>query len=1275
MKRKIIFKYFFYSLLLVVSSQKAFSQCFEIESLLVAACVSSPGTEGYNEMVRFKVGAAPLNTAALSVTWPAQSWQGLIQNAATAAKVASINSDIALAGGCGQLLEPVAGILPANAEVILVTSENFSATANVFGAITQNIYIIFQNNAAVTAGHFGNYSATPGLRTLLISFGACSDSVTYDRSLLSPNPGATANFTPAGVASYTNPGCVAPVDTFSVDAGTTPVNACPGQTVSLSGTSVGYTAIAWTAPSGSFSASGSLATNYTVPASASGSIVVTLTATNACGTNITDAVTVNVSAAVTPTFNAVPAICSGATLTPLPTTSTNSITGTWSPALNNTLTTTYTFTPNTGQCATTATLTITVNASNVTPTFNAVPAICSGATLSPLPTTSTNSITGTWSPALNNTLTTTYTFTPNTGQCATTATLTITVNASNVTPTFNAVPAICSGATLSPLPTTSTNSITGTWSPALNNTLTTTYTFTPTTGQCATTATLTITVNASNVTPTFNAVPAICSGATLSPLPTTSTNSITGTWSPALNNTLTTTYTFTPNTGQCATTATLTITVNASNVTPTFNAVPAICSGATLSPLPTTSTNSITGTWSPALNNTLTTTYTFTPTTGQCATTATLTITVNASNVTPTFNAVPAICSGATLSPLPTTSTNSITGTWSPALNNALTTTYTFTPNTGQCATTATLTINVNPNVIPTFNAVAPICSGATLSPLPTTSTNAITGTWSPAPNNTLTTTYTFTPNAGQCATTATLMITVNASNVTPTFTAVAPICSGAALAPLPVTSTNGITGSWSPALNNTLTTTYTFTPNTGQCASTAALTINVNPNVIPTFNAVPAICSGTILAPLPPTSNNGITGTWSPALNNAANTTYTFTPNAGQCATTATLSIVVNQGILPTFSGINQLICPGDILPPLPTASTNGITGTWSPALNNIVTTLYTFTPDAGQCAVNASIGITVNDGIIPLFDGTAIPAFICNGMTLSPLPSTSMNGITGNWSPALSNTATTTYTFTPDAGQCATINRLTINVIQPVTKNETYFICLDSAGNALISATINTGLSSVQYSFAWSSGSGPIANSASSYMTTAPGIYTVEATNLLTGCVTYTLIAEVKGVIPATASITSTGDFSDAQQIIVTVTGGIGSYEYQLNDGAYQTGNVFNVYDGGEYTVHVKDNLGCNEFDLHITVMNYPKFFTPNNDGYNDTWNIHGLHQANNAELYIFDRYGKLVKQISPYGAGWDGTCNGHEMPATDYWFKLLYLDRNGISKEFKSHFALKR
>jgi hypothetical protein len=77
------------------------------------------------------------------------------------------------------------------------------------------------------------------------------------------------------------------------------------------------------------------------------------------------------------------------------------------------------------------------------------------------------------------------------------------------------------------------------------------------------------------------------------------------------------------------------------------------------------------------------------------------------------------------------------------------------------------------------------------------------------------------------------------------------------------------------------------------------AVSVTVNPNVTPTFTAVAPICSGASLSALPITSNNGITGTWSPALDNTTTTTYTFTPDAGQCATTATVTYPLHQPLV----------------------------------------------------------------------------------------------------------------------------------------------------------------------------------------------------------------------------------------------------------------------------------------------------------------------------------------------------------------------------------------
>jgi uncharacterized repeat protein (TIGR02543 family) len=151
---------------------------------------------------------------------------------------------------------------------------------------------------------------------------------------------------------------------------------------------------------------------------------------------------------------------------------------------------------------------------------------------------------------------------------------------------------------------------------------------------------------------------------------------------------------------------------------------------------------------------------------------------------------------------------------------------------TGDCGSAVSIAVTVatTPKTDPTFAQVAPICSGATMADLPPTSSNAVTGTWSPALNNLETTEYTFTPMEGQCANTATMTIVVTPKE-TPTFTQVAPVCSGATLEALVTLSNNGIEGTWSPALNNLEPTQYTFTPTEGQCATTAKMTITVTPN------------------------------------------------------------------------------------------------------------------------------------------------------------------------------------------------------------------------------------------------------------------------------------------------------------------------------------------------------------------------------------------------------------------------------------------------------------
>ncbi len=498
----------------------------------------------------------------------------------------------------------------------------------------------------------------------------------------------------------------------------------------------------------------------------------------------------------------------------------------------------------------------------------------------------------------------------------------------------------------------------------------------------------------------------------------------------------------------CSNTPATSITLVNPVYTPTFDPIPAFCSGTTAPTLPATSTNGFTGTWNPAtIDNQADGSYTFTPTAGQCAVPVTINVTVTPT-VTPTFSfaSTLGICGGASVPTLPTTSDNGVTGTWSPAtVDNQNNGTYTFTPTTGQCANPYVLTVNVTPNVTPTFGfgTTLNICAGATVPSLPGTSQNSVTGTWSPAAiDNQNNGTYTFTPTAGQCATTATLTVTVT-PNVTPTFSfgTTLTVCSGATVPTLPGTSQNSVTGTWSPAtIDNQNNGTYTFTPTEGQCATTTTLTVTITPKVTPTFSFGTSlqVCASVTPPVLPTTSQNGVTGTWSPAtIDNQNNGTYTFTPTAGLCANTVTLTVTATQTISPVFLFPAELtICAGSQVPSLPTTAENGITGTWSPAtVDNQNNGTYTFTPAAGQCASGFTLTVTVTPKVTPTFSfGTSFT--ICAGSETVSLPGTSQNGITGTWNPStIDNQNNGTYTFTPGEEQCATTATLTVTVTPKLT------------------------------------------------------------------------------------------------------------------------------------------------------------------------------------------------------------------------------------------------
>lgn len=184
-------------------------------------------------------------------------------------------------------------------------------------------------------------------------------------------------------------------------------------------------------------------------------------------------------------------------------------------------------------------------------------------------------------------------------------------------------------------------------------------------------------------------------------------------------------------------------------------------------------------------------------------------------------------------------------------------------------------------------------------------------------------------------------------------------------------------------------------------------------------------------------------------------------------------------------------------------------------------------------------------------------------------------------------------------------------------------------------------------------------------------PGNYTVTVTTA-EGCTdSKTFIVVVSEM--ATIVNIEVNSFSGMNNSVTVHVTGSGNYEFSLDGVNYQDSNVFTNVLPGEYQVFVRDKNGCGSPPPQIVyVLDYPRFFTPNGDSYNDIWKIKNLDSFYpNSQLLIFNRYGKLLKQVFPLNEGWNGTFNGSALPSDDYWFSLT-LD-NG--RNIKGHFALKR
>jgi gliding motility-associated-like protein len=208
--------------------------------------------------------------------------------------------------------------------------------------------------------------------------------------------------------------------------------------------------------------------------------------------------------------------------------------------------------------------------------------------------------------------------------------------------------------------------------------------------------------------------------------------------------------------------------------------------------------------------------------------------------------------------------------------------------------------------------------------------------------------------------------------------------------------------------------------------------------------------------------------------------------------------------------------------------------------------------------------------------------------------------------------------------------------------------------------------------FSYSWTKDGQPLGNAINYELTVnQKGIYRVTATNSF-GCArtrTITVNASDKAKVEIAIKDLTT------ENSITVMASGAGDYVYALDQefGNFQTSPIFDNVASGVHTVYVKDLNGCGTTVQEVAVLGIPKYFTPNEDGYHDKWTAQGVNATFNSKtiIRVFDRYGKLIKQIDPKGEGWDGTFNGQPVPADDYWYVIQLED----GRVLKGHFALKR
>jgi gliding motility-associated-like protein len=386
-------------------------------------------------------------------------------------------------------------------------------------------------------------------------------------------------------------------------------------------------------------------------------------------------------------------------------------------------------------------------------------------------------------------------------------------------------------------------------------------------------------------------------------------------------------------------------------------------------------------------------------------------------------------------------------------------------------------------------------------------------------------------------------------------------------------------------------------------------------------------------------------------------------------------------------------------------TAPGVGIPGSWND-LSNTGAALGDYQPKGyiveyggmpGDPVLKLSASTTISVAAI----STSNPATRCGAGTLN-LSATATLGADVLWFDSFTSTtpihsgsnfttpilsATKTYYALASKNGCVTGQRTAVTTkvyaIPTITSAPNVTVCEGNSGT--LSAIASPTSATINW-YATPTGGIPFETGASFTTTPTSTITTFYVDATENGCTTPTrteVKLEVLGnSVSATSPINLNNivivDDSNNNSITINIFQNISNYEFNLNRfDEFGDETYFEHLEPGIHSLYSRDKTNCGISILDIAILGFPKFFTPNGDGQNDTWKVLGndLNNIQISGIYIFDRFGKLVADVDLTGDGWDGFYNGERLPAADYWYLVKFTDQYSDYREKRGNLSLIR